>query len=742
MKRFFYIFASLLILAGCSDRLNVADLQQIPDGYMAVNLGIDGPMAGPKTRSYVNGTETAISTIKMLCFDSGGAYITSRDGEVTATDATHGKLTGSVPANTARIHFVANFSGLDLSSVGVGTPERTVMKSDKLSSGVTDDVRFWGYHKESSSSEMSAYLTGGNTVTLIRDRAKVTVVNSDSDIESLQWTISNGLNKGFVAAASNSDNSNPYDNTYTTSTILTEYRSSGTYTLSDAESIWAGPGADSPQFLFENANSTDPVKIIVKATYKNDGGTRYHTILLQDDDSKLYRIYRNQSFVLTILNLPSASEGISIGSDNFTEAVSTTNYSNNPYSQVAREANEVNNDQYRLAVEKVSYIFESGTTGTVKFTYTGHDGGDVSDFDGDDFDVTWEPKSDTDERPDVSPVTEAPSVSFDGSTGEGSITFNLNTITSDLKFNTLQIVAPSGLTRYVDVYSISGYEFVAEPALVDNGTRRTVANLEREVYKLTFTLPTTLIDEAYPLKVKMYTSTLMPFSDNTATAPHGSFNIVSAPTTGLTNGTSDAQWNFNATAWGYWYEYVINEPNTTGSYTIYLYERGLDYINSRTISTVGMYLEIDHFGDMTSLYANAPVYVHSVDVTFNSSDFTLNGRNATATKDNISVRLRSRSGSNVSISGNQVVISGNGNGNNSYGYIGPIESSDYEMTQVVATLSTSSYTISGTTTGWNQSGTSLTWSGEGSNSIPEFTVSGRHLGVSSIVVTYKYIGLM
>ena len=79
MKRYFYIIlASLLMIAGCSDRLDVADNPLVPDGEMAVNLGVEGPM-DLGTRSYVNGTEDAITTIKMLCFDAGGAYISSRD---------------------------------------------------------------------------------------------------------------------------------------------------------------------------------------------------------------------------------------------------------------------------------------------------------------------------------------------------------------------------------------------------------------------------------------------------------------------------------------------------------------------------------------------------------------------------------------------------------------------------------------------------------------------------------------
>ena len=647
MKRYFNILASLLVLAGCSDKLNVAEDRPVPDGEMAVNLTVDGPMAGPGTRSYVNGRETAISSIKMICFDAEGAFLTARDGAVSATNATHGTLRGTVPANTARIHFVANFDGLDLSSFSMGVLERVMMKSAALSSDIDDDVRFWGYHRESNPSAMAGYLLGGNKVVLLRDRAKVTVTNGDADIKSLQWTVSNGLKKGFVAAASSSDNGNPFDNEYVNATILTEYRSSGVYTLTDEASIWTGPGAENPQFLFENANSTEPVKIIVKAVY-TDGTTRYHTILLQDENKKPYRIYRNQSFVLNVKDLPSKAQTAAIGSDTFEEAVATTNYSNNPFVQVAREVDEVNDDKYRLTVESVDKIFNQGTTGTVSFTFTGHDGGSVAGFKAGDFEASWEPKDDTDERPDVSPVTITPTISYDANTGEGSISFPLSAITSELKFNSLRLVSPSGLTRYVDVYSISQFEFASAPVLVDNGTKRTVGDYQRETYKLTFGLPSNLIPAMFPLTVKMYTGTLAPFSDSAANTQHGSFNIAVGPTASLDATDQAAQWNYNANKWDYWYEYVINEPDADGNYTIYLNSFVEELFPERPVSTVGLYFEIEHFGGRTALSAAAPQPT-SKTVSYSASNFSFSGHTANSTKNGVTVRLSDsdKSGSNL-----------------------------------------------------------------------------------------------
>ena len=614
MKKYFTILASLLIVAGCNSKLNVAEELVVPDGEMAVVLSVDGRMADAETRaSYVNGTEDAISSIKMLCFDYQGAYITSRDGVLTPSGDFTGTLRGTVPSNTARIHFVANFTDLDLSGFSIGALEKVMMKSEALSSGITDHVRFWGYHTEETASAMSSWLIGGNTLHLLRDRAKVTLTNSDPDITVLKWTISNGLKRGFTAATSSTDSNHPYGNGYASATVLTEYRSSGVYdTMTESDAIWADPAAadekDRVQFLFENSNSTVPVKIIIKATYAN-GSTRYHTLLLQDNDKVPYRVVRNQNFNISIVNLPSANESTSMGSDSFAAALATENYSNNPYAQVAREVNTVNNDEFTLTVENVTELFrvaDANGNATVNFTYTAHGSGSTSGLDASNFAVSWEGKDDTDERPNVvEDVNVAPAVTYNASTGKGTVTFKLNTVNTTLKFNALQIVAKnSGLSRYVDVYSISEFTVPAS-TLVDNGTSRTVDGKSRKTYKLTFHVSKDLPAAFYPLTVKMYSATLYPFSDNTATTPHGSFNVSVGSTAALQQSAQPRDWNYNAQSWGSWFEYAIEAKSEADdpTYTLYLSDM-TGNITSRTLTSVGLYLEIEATGSMETLYRN------------------------------------------------------------------------------------------------------------------------------------------
>ena len=582
---------------GCA-KINVAEETPIPDGEMPVNLTVEGQQVS--TRSYVSGLENKISSIKMLCFNGNGQFIAARDADLTPTGDFAGKLTGHVPENTSRIHFVANFgANLDLSGFGLGSLERLMMKSEALSSGINDEVRFWGFHSAENPAAMASWLLSNDTVHLLRDRARVTVINNDPDIQSVQWTITNGLNRGFVAATSATGNL-PYTNGYVNQTLITEYRSKGIYTLTESTAGWVSAGEENPQYLFENSNSSVPVKLIIKATY-TDGSTRYHTILLQDDNKVPYQVFRNASFKLTINNLPSESEAASMGSGSFDDAVTTENYSNNPYAQVSREVDEISNNEFKLTVEKVVKMFharDANGNGVVNFTYTALGSASTSELDETNFEVIWEGKGDTDTTPDMATIESAPTVMYDPETGAGTVTFKMNEVTEDLKSNSMQIVAKnSGLSRFVDLYSITSFAFGATPTLSKTTSKRTSGGIERDVYKLDFKLNDSYPDGLYPVKVRFYSSSLVPFSDNKndAVNPHGSFTMVVGRTEGLTQSTSPTAWNYKAQSWGCWYEYVIDTPSEDKTYTIYLNE----ILDNMTIkpSLVGLYFEVENYSN-------------------------------------------------------------------------------------------------------------------------------------------------
>ena len=288
-------------------------------------------------------------------------------------------------------------------------------------------------------------------------------------------------------------------------------------------------------------------------------------------------------------------------------------------------------------------MFHEDGNGVINFTYTAHGDGDISSLTPANFDVSWEAKSDDDETNDVvAEVTggdlATPTVTFDAETGAGTITFPLATLSGELKHNTLQIVAlNSGLSRYVDVYSITQFHYAVEPKLVDNHSTRTSGGEVREVYKLTFTLPDDLPPSQYPLHVKMYTSTLSPFSDNAANAASGSFNVVVDDTKDIaaTEPAQSSVWNYRFKSWGQYYEYIIEQkPSESNTYTIYLNDIIANF--SRPINTVGLYFHIDGFGDPIPLQAQVVVKETQ---TFQGANFSFSGNTGTATLGQATVTL-------------------------------------------------------------------------------------------------------
>ena len=723
-----------MMILGCS-RINVAEQVQtpVPEGEMPVMLSVDGMLA--QTKSYVSGTENAISSIKMICFDAQGKYITVRDAELTQSSATAGSLKGHVPDNTVRIHFVANFSTLDLSEFGMGSLERAMMKSVALSSGIEDEVRFWGFHAEESASAMKTWLVSKDKVRLLRDRAKVTVVNNDSDIASVQWTIVNGLNRGFIAPT-NSTGSFPYTNDYVNSTLITEYRSSGVYNPAEnADNLWVEAGEGNPQFLFENSNKSVPVKLIVKATY-TDNTTRYHTLLLQDNNKVSYDVYRNASFRLTIENLPSKAETSSMGSDDYDAAVSTTNYSNNPYAQVEREVSEISTNEFKLSVEKVVNMFHEKNAsgdGVINFTYTALGSASTSGLTPANFSVSWEGKDDTDTTPDMAKTESAPTVDYDASTGKGTVTFAMNDVTSDLKYNAFQITAKnSGLSRFVDLYSITAFAFGATPTLTDNNTTRTSGGEVREVYKLDFTLDATYPEGLYPAVVRIYSSSLSPFSDNSATEPHGSFTTVVGNTSALQESSQTTSWNYKAKSWGSWYEYVIQTPSADNKYTIYLN----DILANMTAkpNQVGLYFEVVHYGDPTPLTAGAHVKETQ---TFTAATFTSwSGNASTATLGQATVRFTNSERRDS----NRHIRVGRDQGNGTMTVSVP---TGYAITKIDVSY-TSTYYVGGDVTAnigsFSKNNTTGTWTGDPSSSVTLTMTrdsSNDSPRVTQVVVTYE-----
>lgn len=414
-----------------------------------VDITVAVPDYAPETRAAVKGLEGIdANALELLCFDSDGFYL-GRADEVTneandTGDAHQYKVSAIVPNGTARVHFLAN-AGIDYQTSWIGMHENALMTIMVSNAGKNDKVVYWGYVKKNSPEELKAYMkaNAGNIVYLLRDRAKITVqADADAAISNILLTVVNGQGVGSMA---------PFDRQTLAFPEITADWQVSTITLPNVTEAINGSESDLTDvaYTFEAHNSSDnPVKVILKVTY-NDGIVRYHQVLLENNDHKPYLIKRNHEYRIVINKLEE-----SLGYGSFEGAVSGT-AANNPWIAVADIIPEISNGQYTMTIkEGTSIVVQSGSTATIHFSYS-LNGSVGSDLTHSDFDVTWL------KNEAVSPDSQ-PSLTYDAVSGEGTVYFNLSTITDNLKEATIRLLDKKrGMSRRIKIYSIKqfGYTF-------------------------------------------------------------------------------------------------------------------------------------------------------------------------------------------------------------------------------------------------------------------------------------------
>lgn len=666
------------LLAGCSEKnLDSPDEPEIDasvllnTGEMPFRLGFNlvGEHPSPKSKASIVGgdedTQDYVKTITMLCFTKEGIYLGYRRGELKDREGdfehtVSGQVikcrgrelfTGSVPANTTRIHFLANAEGHIPGFDKTGTLENVLMRNVLVTSGLDDRrVIYWGFHKEETTAAMKNWLSmmvvdpnthdttyvkrEGSLVHLIRDRARIefgTMTDDPQDpdnpsgndyrILQIDWLLSNGLNRGFIAPykASAADHYAGYIND---ATLEIDENRQSPYNLSDAARYTAD---DENQmvtvckwenghhtfyhdditrmlFLFEDQNNANnPPKLILRVKYQKhynrtdeaDQVTKYHTLMLLDKDNQPLKVLRNHSFVVNIHSMPWKG----IGHMTFLEAINTTEYENNRTVTIDDNVDDITDGKYELSIKGgTSKIYRTGT-GTVKtieFEYKPTAEAIAAEVAKgktqaeawnilmgavikDNFRVEWE------EIPDASFAANDVKVDqWNNSTGQGTITFTLGTtINAALQQGVIDIQnIETNLTRRIHIYTISQFNFFplvpnTDPqqyspiSLVATGGSRTVSGTSCPTYKLTLRIPGNYPAGLYPIRVRMASTTLNPFKyevdgvedDNIYVETAGTENgntVDDEVLAGMTYVTTANKWNTRATGSPWNYWYFFD----------------------------------------------------------------------------------------------------------------------------------------------------------------------------------------
>lgn len=627
-----------------------------------------------QTKSKVSGTETGVHSMQMVCFDANGLYLGIRNATLVSTNnesTTYqftGKIKGTVPPGTARIHFIAN-RGLTIPlSYTVGTPEETVMKSEELSTIWNDEnhqeICYWGYHKEASETAMQRWLNPTNNnskVYLIRDRARVVLTFNPNQqpvgitVTKIEWLIHNGRERGYLAPAKDFWNNDPATETtssyygYSTATGHTnelvskagmnEYTTCGRYvlyeekegkvTIDDTDKFdvaYQSTGQYTPQsqFLFDDDNTAeDDVKVILKVAYtvNNSPMVVFHTLRLNDDDKVRYDITRGNTYYINCTNL---SPYVAFYGT-LKEAVDGEEFVNADV-EVDRSIPDINDDTYTLQIklpsETTSIVLNTeGVHNDMHFVF--RKASDLSEVTTNpaDFEVTWEKDQTFCVYPyDPDPVPEEnlnknPKVSYDERTKQFVISTQVIDLTNQLQSGWIVVKhTGTGLTRYIHVYVIDQFRYKLEPTLkaVNGATNEYVLSFQLpqpEYSNPDDPNPTELVYPAtlYPIDVKFTTNTLNAYGIEQGITNYGYFGVSVESTNPLLTDT-----NFESQ-----HDSPISSTSTSNMTHWYFQQEGnlWDFWYTYQLKTYPTYANTDN---------NGKVYIYFKDVTDHIKYATVN----------------------------------------------------------------------------------------------------------------------
>ncbi len=545
IKTYIGMMAALLtLLAACSDSLVDSVPSESESDMPQAHFTISVPTFSQVTSRVANfaneGIENA-SDMKLLCFDKDGYFLGLATnltiGTVAKTDikedgSTEKKeITAKIPGGTARIHLMANvtkentvssISGdavdFDKAAEWIGRHENNLITSfdNKNNNNQADKMVYWGYVKKNSAEEMKTYLTSdnveNNVIHLLRNRAKIEVKwdENQSGITKVRYAIGNVMTHGTVAPF-NRDKENmdfPQTNllkdaaawlaecTYVTpSQDPTRWPSDGEQFSVGQEEMWPNQNSLPMQYTFEQENTADkPLKVMMEVTY-SDGTQRWFQVLIQNDGEQI-PIKRNHLYKITIERLSK-----NLGYTSASLAFSGTP-ANNPWIKVEDIIQEISDGTYTMDITDGTYVMltqeAANSTQTINFTYTGD-----TKMTAESFSATWTMNKDFTKLEDN--TLPAPTVTYDPTTGKGSISYKVGDIDAKtIKQATIRLTDKAhGLTRYIHLYSIQNLDFQFSDEVKMGTSADTTATLS-------FTIPEGYPEELLPIEIEMASNDVNP----------------------------------------------------------------------------------------------------------------------------------------------------------------------------------------------------------------------------------------
>lgn len=655
ISRILFTVGLVFGLTACTEDALETVGPKLPDnGDMSVNITFALPDAEAQTRSKVSGTENRVHTMQMVCFDANGLYLGIRKAEIfdAATSGVDtGKMKGTVPQGTSRIHFIANRNlTIPLNNATVGTPETEVMASEELSTIWNDadhqEVCYWGYHKEANAAAMDAWLNptsaaGTSNVYMIRDRAKVVLsydpTGAKVPVTKIEWLIHNGLERGYLAPTEAFwGNDSYYEQSSVAGAGYISKAGMNPYPDGKRYSLWisadendddnfdvayqsSGTYQSEPQFLFDDDNEAiDNLKAILKVTYTVSGSpkTVYHVLKLNDNDKVLYNVVRNNTYYI---NAKLLSPDVAYY-ETLKDAINGTEFVNADI-EVDRSITDINDEDYTLQIllptETTSIVFNTEDTQDLDFAFRTVEDVTVSgSTDPADFEVKWEKSQTFCTDPTLSYVPETKQFQIHTKVIQGQLSDELQSEWIVVRHK------DSGLTRYIHVYVINQFKYLGNPTLKSAGNNRYVLNFKIPPTEAPEDNPSAPIYPAglYPIDVKFTTNTLNAYNNQQTGTDYGLFGVAvegtqkltvsgnfedgyATPISSTANGDR-THWYYQQENnwWDFWYTYSIKNYEQTNNGEVNIYFQDVkNHIQYATVTDVGLFMEIKYFGKIYSM---------------------------------------------------------------------------------------------------------------------------------------------
>lgn len=439
-------------------------------------------------------------SIQIICFDSNHRFAgmaedvsntqSGNDGDTQSnTDGKTQTVRATIPSNSTTLHILAN-AHITAEDSWQGKSEHEIMGMLEGKYDTHEHLIYWGCIRQESTQQMITFLENpDNTISMMRDRAKVTCNILDTNISEARIALCNAFASGTMIDCNAINSQQQSSNVSMEASGIVNIPSAPSLRIDNTERDFAPT-----TFTFEHPNRPgDYLRAIIRVIYK-DGSIRYHHICLENDLHEPYAILRNHEYRINIIKL---SENT--GYDSF-EGAKNGDASNNAFVTVDDIVPEVSDGTHSMLINAgTSVVYNAGAEPqqTIHFTYTGDATITASSF-----------KAEWIENQDLAAAS-SPTIIYDANMGKGEIHFQLQSISSQLKSAKLHLLdTRHGLSRVIHLYSITQFELKTtfQSKLGDNRLGKN----KGDEGELTVDIPLNYPEDLLPINLKIASNDINP----------------------------------------------------------------------------------------------------------------------------------------------------------------------------------------------------------------------------------------